>query len=115
MYLLRGAQQEVATTNYFRHTHQGIIHHYSQLISPGSVLAAQDVVATMLCKVDLLLSVMTVEEAYLFIRHDEANGCRCVFLLFIEDFAQLSRPLGVREEVCVQLIADGKTELLNNL
>ena len=46
MNLLRRAQEEVATSDNLCDTHQGIIDYDSQLISPCSVAAAQDVVAT---------------------------------------------------------------------
>ena len=76
MNLLRHAQEEVATADNLCDTHQGIIDHDSQLISPCSVAAAQDVVATVLRQVHLLRAVVPVDESDDLIRDKEANGSR---------------------------------------
>ncbi len=76
MQLLGRAEQEVAAADNFCYAHQGIIHYYCQLISPSAVPATEDVVATMLCKVDVLLAVMLIAETYHLVWHDETDGSR---------------------------------------
>ena len=76
MNLLRRAQEEVATADNLRDTHQGIVHHDSQLIGPSPVAAAQDVVATGRREVHLLRAVVPVGESDDLIRDKEANGSR---------------------------------------
>ena len=90
MQLLWRTQQKVATTHYLRNAHQRIINHNCQLISPSPVFSPQNIVATMLCQVHLLLAIMTVLERDDLVRNLKSCGMRRVLRHFIEFFAPAS-------------------------
>ena len=79
IYLLWRREQKVASTHHLVDAHQRIVHYDCKLISPRSVLAAHDEVATLRGKVDGMRAVMAVAEgdkALALVGHPHAYGSR---------------------------------------
>ena len=74
MYLLWRGQEQVAATDDFSDSHKSIVHYYCQLVCPGTILAADNVVSTMLCQIDVVLTIVPICEGYCAVGDDEAGG-----------------------------------------